>query len=375
MKVAIVHEMLVKLWGAEKVVSSLVSTFPDADLYTLIYDEKSVGKDFPKDTIHSSVFKLKTQKIYNLLKKQRLCLPFMAQSIESLDFSTYDVVIVSSSGFAHGIITKPETRVIVYYHSPARYLWDWTHEYRKDIGFHKGLKGYFFWKLLKKLRMWDYIASRRHEISLSNSSNTAERVQKYYRKESDVVYPPVETKRFTSKPDSIDDIPYHNYYIILSALTEFKKIDIAIQAFNKLPETKLVIIGDGNYRSHLESLTEWNNINFVGAKYWDELVQLVQQSQWLIFPWEEDFGIVPIECMAAWKPVFALKKWGLTESVIAGKTWDFFEHEDGADFIEKFWAFHANVIQWTYTEKNCIAQAKKFDEAHFQKTIKKYTQK
>ncbi|MDR2641106.1 MAG: hypothetical protein LBC61_07665 [Candidatus Peribacteria bacterium] len=115
-------------------VENLMKLFPEAPVFTLIYDEKKVGNIFPKDKIHSQVFKTRTQKIYSLFKKQRFCLPFMASSVENFDFSEFDVVLCSSSGFAHGAITKPETKFIVYYHSPARYMWDWTNEYKRDLG-------------------------------------------------------------------------------------------------------------------------------------------------------------------------------------------------------------------------------------------------
>lgn len=140
MKIALIHEMLVKLGGAEKVLENWMYMFPDADIFTLIYDEEKVGKVFPRYKINSQVFSTRTQKLYKFLKKQRLCLPFMASSIESFDFSAYDVVLVSSSGFAHGVITKPETKTILYYHAPARYMWDWTNEYKRDIQAQKGIK-------------------------------------------------------------------------------------------------------------------------------------------------------------------------------------------------------------------------------------------
>jgi hypothetical protein len=120
----------------------------------------------------------------------------MARSVESLDFSGYDVVIASSSGFAHGAITKPETKFIVYYHSPTRYLWDWTNEYKKDIGATKGIKGFLLNSLFLKIRQWDYIASKRSDMSLANSENVKKRIEKYYRKDAFVIYPPIETTRF-----------------------------------------------------------------------------------------------------------------------------------------------------------------------------------
>ncbi len=178
----------------------------------------------------------------------------MAQSVESLDFSGYDVVIVSSSGFAHGLKTAKHTKTIIYYHAPARYMWDWTHEYRKDIGFDRGLKGFFFGRMLCKLRQWDYEAAQNNDILLANSATTQKRIWKYYKRTSHILYPPIETHRFAKilKHHSAKNTQKKDYYIILSALTEFKRIDIAIDAFHKLPKQNLVIIGKGEYRNELE---------------------------------------------------------------------------------------------------------------------------
>lgn len=406
MKIAILHEMLVKLGWAEKVVEVFLKIFPKADLFTLIYDEKKMKKFFPKEQINSQVFNLKTQKVYNLLKKQRLCLPFMSRSVEQLDFSAYDLVICSSSSFAHWAITKPETKFVVYYHSPSRYLWDWTNEYKRDIWFDKGIKWYFLNKLFLKLRIWDYIASNRNDIRMANSVNVQKRIKKYYKKDSILLYPPVDTKRFWTSPLTfswswtgplLQGEGNKNYYIIISALTEFKKIDIAINWFNKMKDLNLVIIWEGNYRKKLEEMvekdkyfwkTDWRlsesqsligwvsersfsnnilswNIQFVWPKYDNELVFLVQNSMWLIFPGEEDFWIVPIEVMAAWKSVFAYNWWGLKETVIAWKTWEFFDIKDWKDFVSRFKKYHKNNLEWKYNEEDCKKQAEKFSEESF----------
>lgn len=377
MKIAILHEMLIKLGWAEKVVENLLSIFPDADLFTLIYDEKKVEKVFPKEKINSRVFSLKSQKIYNFTKKQRFCLPFMAGSVESLDFSNYDLVICSSSWFAHGAITKPETKFVVYYHSPARYMWDWTNEYKADLWLNYWWKSIFLKPLINKLflhlRIWDVIASNRVDITLANSKNTANRIRKYYKKDSILLYPPVETSRFAKKLDK--DLNFenifekNNYYIIISALTEFKKLDIAIKAFNNLEEN-LLIIWAWDYKENLEKLVKNKNIKLAWAKYNDELVYIVQNSMWLIFPWEEDFGIVPIEVMAAWKPVFALNAWWLTETVLTWVTWDFFTDKNGMDFVEKFNIFHKNNKENKYAEENCKKQANIFSKEVFEEKIK-----
>ena len=374
MKIAILHEMFIKLWWAEKVVENWMNLFPEADLFTLIYDEKKVGKVFPKEKINTQVFWLKTQKTYKLLKKQRFCLPFMASSIENLDFSEYDVVLCSSSGFAHWAITKPETKFIVYYHSPARYMWDWTNEYKKDLWLNNSWKKYilkpFINKQFLKLRQWDYIASNRVDVNLANSWNTRNRIMKYYRKDSQVLFPPVETNRFAKNISEKYEKDFENYYIIISTLTEFKKIEIAIKWFNKIKNSNLLIIWWWDYKDSLNSMIDWKNIKFAWTKYGDELVYLVQNSKWLIFPWEEDFWIVPVEVMAAWKPIFAYK-WGwLLETVISWETWDFFNNKEWEDFIEKFEIFNKNNEEWKYLAENCKKQAEKFSDKIFEEKIK-----
>ena len=386
MKVAIVHEMLVKLGWAEKVVEELLNIFSDADFYTLLYDEKKVWNIFPKSKIHPICFWLPSQKRYNLLRKQKLCLPKMAESIEVLDFSKYDIVLVSSSWFAHWVLTKPECKTIIYYHAPARYLWDWTHEYRKELWLYKWILGYFFGRYLNKLRQWDYIASRRADILLANSKTTQSRIWKYYRRESKVVFPPIDTKRFQKKinkekltlefPLFWGEENKKNYYIILSALTEFKRLDVAIHNFSSSSDTHLVIIWEWAQRKELEELASWkNNIHFVGAKYGDELVWFVQNSLGLIFPGEEDFWIVPIEVMAAGKPVFALRKWGLTETVIDGVTGWFFEDIEWKDFHKKFQIFHNNNMSWSYKSENCKKQAAHYDKEVFYNKIQSLVEK
>lgn len=365
MKVAIVHEMLVKLGGAEKVVEVFMAMFPDAPVYTLIYDEAQVWDVFPKEKIHLHVFSLKTQKLYHYTHKQRWCLPYMAGAIESLDLSEYDVVLVSSSGFAHGVITKPDTKVVIYSHSPARYLWDWTHEYRESIGMRGAVKWYIYGNFLLKLRQWDYLAGQRGDLILANSSNTAGRIKKYHRRESQVLYPPVETGRFslTSSSRSWWDAGTW-YYVIVSALTHFKRIDVAIEAFNQMPYRELKIIGSWDHQAQLQEKAR-KNVTFLGRKQGEQLVDIIQGSLGLVFPGEEDFWIVPIEAMAAGKPVFALSKWGLLETVLPWKTGAFFDDPEGSDFVEKFEIFHRQLWKGVYSAKDCQKQAQRFDTQVF----------
>lgn len=375
--------MLIKLGWAEKVVENWCKMYPNADIFTLIYDEEKVWKIFPKNNINVQVFNLFSQKIYNFFWKQRFCLPFMAKAIEQLDFSEYDVVLCSSSWFAHGAITKPNTKFIVYCHSPARYMWDWTNEYKNDLWINNWIKkillNYPINKLFLKLRQWDYIASKRADITIANSTNTKGRITKYYRKDSQVLYPPVETSRFGKEIEKNNvsltndgkelKIGNFNYYIIISALTEFKKIEVAIEWFNKMPDKILIIIWQWNYRETLEKKSK-TNIIFAWPQYSDNLVSLVQNSNWLIFPWEEDFWIVPVEVMAAWKPVFAYRWWGLLETVLEWITWEFFDNKDWLDFVEKFKIFDEKILNNCYLAENCKNQAEIFSESKFEERIR-----
>lgn len=369
MKIAILHDLLVKLGWAEKVVEKLLKIYPNADLFTLIYDEKKVWKIFPKDKI-KYIPKI-TQNIYDLFKNQRYCLPFMSRWVESFDLSEYDVVIASHSAFVHWAITKPETKFIVYYHTPARYMWDRTNEYKHEIWWDKWIKLFILNKMLKKLRIWDFQASFRHDITLANSKNVALRLKKYYWIEAKVIYPNVEVDRFRNpgvfRTPRLD--VYKNYYIIISALTEFKKINVSINAFNKMKDKKLVIVWNWNYREKLEKMSS-KNIYFVWPKYDDELVYLLQNSKGLIFSWEEDFWIVPIEAFGAGKPVFAYRWWWLVETMVEWITWEFFDNKNWDDFIQKFEIFEKKINEKKYDSKEISKIAQKYSELEFEKQIR-----
>jgi len=366
MKIAILHEMLIKFGWAEKVLQSFLRMFPEVDLHTLIYDESKIWTHFPSEKIYKTANI--TQKVYNLTKNQRFCLPFMSSWVESLDFSNYDIVIASSSWFAHWAITKPETKFVVYSHSPARYLWDWTNEYKRDIWWNKGLKWLILNHLFLKLRQWDFIASKRSDITIANSSNTQARIKKYHRKKSIVIYPPIEWDRFNKKIEFQNN--FWDYYIIVSALTEFKKIEVAINAFNKMEDKKLIIVWDWSYRLKLEEISNWNII-FTWFKSFYDLIWLVQNSLGFIFPWEEDFWIAPVEAMFAWKPIFSYRWWGLLETNVEWKTWEFFDNASWKDFVEKFLKFDKKVNKGFYQKDNILKNAERFSSEKFEKNIRK----
>jgi len=241
-----------------------------------------------------------------------------------------------------------------------RYAWDWTNEYREEnnIG---GLKMLFYAPLMKYLREWDFLAADRPDFYIANSSNVKNRLTKYYRVDSEVVYPPVEVDRFKVGKE------HSGYFLIVSTLTPYKKVDLAVALFNKIGR-RLVIIGDGPQRKYLESIAG-DNIDFLGFKDDETVNEYMMNCRGLIFPGEEDFGITPVEAMASGKPVLAFGKGGCTESLITGKTGEFF-FEDSVESMED------GLARLMYNERfyrpvTIRRHARKFSREVFEKKIKK----
>jgi glycosyltransferase involved in cell wall biosynthesis len=312
MKVAIVHDFLLKLGGAERVTKALADMFPDAPIYTLLYDEKAVGKSFPRERVVTSFL----QKYPSFVRKHHRFLSMkMPRAMEEFCFDDFDLVISSSSAFSHGILTSLKTKHLCYCHSPMRYAWDWSNEYLSENKV-KGLKALLYSFLIKYFRQWDRIAADRPNKYLANSNHVKKRLKKYYGMNSEIVFPPVETDRFRAKDSD------ENFFLIVSTLTPYKKIDLAVQLFNKIGR-RLVIIGDGPQRTELESIAG-DNIEFLGFKNDDTVREYLENCRALIFPGEEDFGITPVEAMACGKPVLAYAKGGANETIVSGKTGEFF---------------------------------------------------
>lgn len=364
MKIAIVAEMLVKNGGAERVVKKLLKIYPNADLFTLIYDKKNCEKEFGKYEIKTSFL----QKWFSWGIPKQLLLMSYPRAIESFDFTGYDIVISSSSAFAHGIITPTSTKHISYIHAPMRYAWDYTHKYtdEKLNGWKKIFKP-FLCSALKKLRIWDFISSGRAEVLIANSKLTQKRIKKYWRKDSIVIYPPVNTKRFTPTKN------HEDFYLIVSMLEPFKKIDIVVEAFNKnLKNKRLVIIGEGSQKKYLQLLAKDNkNIQFLDNCNDECVTEYMQKCKAFIFAGIEDFGITPVESMSAGKPVLFFNKGGVAESVINEKTGIAFEKQTPESLkkgLLKLENLYNEIIQNQEIFKN---QCDKFSENRFEEEIKK----
>lgn len=356
-KIALVHDFLLKLGGAERVVKVFADMFPEAPIYTLLYDKEKVGKIFPESRVRTSYL----QKYPKFIRKrQRYLLPLMPRAIERLDLSGFDVVLSSNSAFAHGIITNSNTRHICYCHSPMRYAWDWTHEYTKEqkVG---PIRKAAIAVLINKIRMWDKIAGDRADEYIANSDNVRKRIKKYYGKDSKVIYPPVDISRFKPRKK------HENYFLIVSTLTPYKKIDLAVQLFNKIGR-QLVIIGDGSHKPYLQSIAG-PNISFLGFKDDDLVAEYFMNARAFIFPGEEDFGITPVEAMAAGKPVLAYGRGGTLESVIPGITGEFFYKPTVASMEEGLAKLLTN--EKNYVMSKMREQAGKFSQKIFEKEIYK----
>lgn len=311
MKIALVHDWLLRIGGAERVFKTLHGIFPEADIYTLFYDQKFVKEFLPGTEIQTTFL----QKIPGITKLYKLFLLLMPTAIESLDLSAYDVVISSSVAFSKGLVLKPKTTHICYCHSPTRFLWDWQINYVKERGY-KLLKP---WVLMVQhwLRIWDSHAAQRPDYFIANSKHTQKRIWKYYSIDSKVIYPPVEMPIGVPKDED------GGYYLIVSQLLPHKNIEVAIDAFNKLG-LPLFIIGEGPLKRKLKRMAD-KNIRILGYQNDEEIEKLYQECRAFILPQEEEFGITPIEAMFRGKPVLALRRGGALEYVLESLNGEFFD--------------------------------------------------
>ncbi len=376
LKIAIVHDFLTYWGGAEQVLLSFHRIWPDAPIYTLLYDEKIVREYFPNAKIKSSFL----QKFpYFLRRRKKYLLPFMAIAPETIDLKDFDLVISSSSSFAKGIIVKPKTIHISYCHTPTRFLWDWYFEYLREneIGW---IKKVFVLVVLHYLRMWDKSVADRVDYFIANSISTQKRIAKFYRVKSDVIYPPVDIHQV--KSDEVGILPEvklfnrvnkqgKDYFLIVSRLSAYKKIEDAIEAFNKL-DWPLYIIGDGEQKEYLKSIAG-KNIKFLGFVKSEELFGYYQNAMALIFPGEDDFGIAPVEAMSTGTPVIALRKGGAKETIIEGVTGEFFDYSIAPLIAEAVARFVKNKKK--YDSKVIARHTEKFSRERFEIEIKNYIQR
>lgn len=373
MKVALIHDYLNQYGGAERVLEALTEIFPAAPIYTLLYDDKIVQRYFPGKKIRASFL----QKILFIKSHHRFFPPLMPIAVEKFDLSNYEIVISDSAAFAKGVITRPETLHICYCHTPIRYAWDDSHKYIREFSMPK-LAKIFIPFFMNYIRLWDREASFRVDKFICNSNFVAQRIKKYYKQEATVIYPPVDTKEFylsenkSAGPEKSRLNVGTNgagYFLIVGRSLPYKRFDIAIKAFNVL-EMPLKIIGDGPEIKKLNRMANWN-IEFLGELNGDKLREYYQNCQALIFPQEEDFGIVALEAMACGKPVIAFRGGGALESVKERETGIFFDEQTIDSLVEAV----KNFKPEKFNPQKIRAHALKFDKEIFKKKIKDFIEK
>ncbi|MDP3985149.1 MAG: glycosyltransferase, partial [bacterium] len=357
MKVALVHDHLMQDGGAEHVLRVLQEMWPEAPTFTLLYDKARAHPTFLKRDIRTSFL----EHLPGSRKRYQWYLPLMPYATERHDLGGYDVVISSSSAFAKGIITRPETLHICYCHTPTRYLWSDTHSYVKEIaapGFVKALIPF----MLNPIRTWDRLSADRVDRFVANSSNVAERIQKYYRREADILYPPVDTGQFSISPTS------GNYYLAGGRLVSYKRFDLIVTAFSRLG-IPLKIFGSGPMMKYLQSIAK-PNIEFLGWVDEKTRAELFQKCIAFLHPHVEDFGITAVEAMASGRPVIAYAQGGALETVISGVT--------GTFINEQTWEVLADTIirfkPETFDPIRIRTHALAFDTERFKERMRAYTE-
>lgn len=348
-RIAVVHDYFIQMGGAEKVAEEFHAMFPGSDLHSTV--------DRRRMPANSSWL----QKLPVNEKNHRLFFLAYPFAVESMDLSDYDLILSSSSGYAKGVSKKKNAVHVCYCHTPMRWVWRFdSYAEREKFG---PVTRALLPMALAGLKQWDLRAAKQPDYYIANSNTVAERIKKFYGRESIVIPPPIDVDRFA--PEDVDE----DYFLVLSRLASYKRLDVAIEAFKKL-DLPLVIIGDGPDRARLEKMAG-PKTKFLGRQPDDVVNRYAARCRGLIFPGEEDFGMVPLEINAAGRPVIAFKAGGATETVIDGRTGVFFGTQTGdslAEAVEKF-----SEISW---DKDFLrAHAMKFDRSVFENSVKKFLKK
>jgi glycosyltransferase involved in cell wall biosynthesis len=354
LKVAIVHDWLNQLGGAEGVLEVLKDLYPEAPVYTSIYWREAMPEKYRAWDVRTSWL----NRLPLIKTHHQPFLPLYPMAFEAFDLRGYDLVISNKSAFCHGVITPSDTVHICYCLTPTRFLWNY-HSYVQHERVNP-LAGTLLSPILRNLRLWDKAAADRVEHFVAISETVRQRVLKFYRRDAVVIHPPVDVQRFRVREDRED------YFLIVSRLIPYKRIDLAVEAFN-MSGLPLKIVGDGRDRSRLQAMAK-PNIQFLGRVPGDQVEEYLSRCRAFVFPGEEDFGIAPLEAQAAGRPVIAYAAGGALETVVEGTTGVFFREQTAeslADTISKF----DDVI---FNSATIRKHAQRFDKETFQNRLRAF---
>jgi glycosyltransferase involved in cell wall biosynthesis len=352
-RIALVHDFLLDLRGAERVFAAICDTWPEADVFTAVYDEKGTEGRFASRRPHTSFL----QRVRPTARTFRPLLPFYPHAIESLDLSGYDVVVSSSSAWAHGVLVDPGAVHVCYCHNPFRYAWS---EREATLAARSALSRPALRLLLNRWRQWDWIAAQRVDRYVANSELTAARVRRYLGRDSTILHPPVELARFTTAPrEAIGE-----HYLVLAELMAHKRIDVAVRAFNALGRP-LVVVGDGPEARRLRRIAG-PNVTFTGRASDARVADLLRTARALVVTAAEEFGIAAVEALASGRPVIALGSGGVLESVVEGETGAYYGESTPQSLAAVVEAFDPMQVD----PAACNAAAERFGTDRFQASLR-----
>ncbi len=363
-KVALIHDWFTVDGGAEKVFKEIHLMYPDADVFSLI--------DFLNAEDRENILLGKKSNVsviqhFPLSKKYyRYYLPWFPYAIEQLNLDKYDLVISSSYAVAKGILTNTTQTHICYCHSPMRYLWDLYFSYIMKSKWYNFPVAFLMRNYISKLRQWDVISSNRVDHFISNSKNISERIQKVYRRDSKVIYPPINVDAFNIAEEKED------YFVTASRLVPYKKVDIIVKAFTKMPDKKLIVVGDGPEFTKLQKISSgFANISLTGYISSSELEKTIARSTAFINASNEDFGIAPVEAQACGVPIIAYAKGGILETTVENKTAVYYHEQDSNSIVEAVKLFEKTTLDSPLEIRNF---ALKFKREHFRSEFEKFIQ-
>lgn len=362
MKVAIVCDWLVTYAGAERVLEQIINIYPCADIFCLVDFLPKDKRGFIHDKTTTTSF---IQEMPWSKKCYRNYLPLMPIAIEQLDVTGYDLVISSSHCVAKGVLTGPNQIHISYIHSPIRYAWDLTHQYLEESNLQTGMKGCLAKMILHYMRIWDARTANSVDCYVANSKFIAKRIKKVYGRESKVIYPPVDIEAFEYCEEKGD------YYLTASRLVPYKRVKLIVEAFNEMPDKKLVVIGDGPDFEKTKNIAN-NNIVMMGYQPFAVLKEKMQHAKAFVFAAEEDFGITPVEAQACGTPVIAYGRGGVLETVIDNRTGIFFFQQTVEAIRAAVLSFEKNI---GIKSRECRINAEQFSVRKFRDNFGDYIKK